>query len=525
LTGTANSYASAPALNLNSNNVTFSTWIKRNGLQPNYAGLIFCNGGGNRLGLGINGDQLYYIWDGQYYNWLSNQTVPNNEWTHVALVVTPNGAKMYMNGVATENVDVHPIQSFSKNLDFGVDNNDNSRVFNGQMDEVCIWNRALSETELRTFRHLTKQDTINDASLVAYYQFNEGSRRALDKKGSNNLTYSADAVNVISTAPVGGGTAEYKDVIASNIYNYATVGATLDFTGAATVPDGMVMISRLNIKPDTIASSGAIMHNQYWIVNNYGTNKTFSNLNGFSLTPSTSPTASIPANQVILNKRTDNAHINNWANLCTANSITPGVGGAYNFDNVCGISSFSQFSLSTNSPLSANSLQFSASKISTQQVMLNWKINEKSDVVRFELEKASNQLDFTTIDKQTVNGNTTFNFVDKTPYDGINNYKLKLYHANNTTSYSATEQIFMNFDANNFSISPNPVKAGEQIKIISAYSKKARLQFYNSNGKIVGDYFVNNQSTITIPQSWSAGIYYYALHTDSEIKSGKLSVK
>jgi hypothetical protein len=92
-------------------------------------------------------------------------------------------------------------------------------------------------------------------------------------------------------------------------------------------------------------------------------------------------------------------------------------------------------------------------------------------------------------------------------------------------SYSQIEQLYFNTDANYFSISPNPVKAGEQIKLATATNKKVRLQFYNNNGKIVGDYFVYDQASITIPQSWHTGIYYYSLFTDTEIKSGKLLVK
>jgi len=48
------------------------------------------------------------------------------------------------------------------------------RNYKGQMDEVCIWKRALTQEEIREYRHLTKENIIEtDPDILAYYQFNE----------------------------------------------------------------------------------------------------------------------------------------------------------------------------------------------------------------------------------------------------------------------------------------------------------------------------------------------------------------
>ncbi|NNF36542.1 MAG: hypothetical protein HKN68_20740, partial [Saprospiraceae bacterium] len=146
LDGASSDYVTIPALNQSFNEFTIAGWIKRNGDQPSYAGIFFSRGS---KGIGLNfrdNNQLGYH---PYYWWNSGHTVPDNEWTHVALVFEGNQTAIYMNGIrASRNSNDTPLP-FDASLYIGADPNFGSRRFNGQIDEVNIWSRALTQDEIR----------------------------------------------------------------------------------------------------------------------------------------------------------------------------------------------------------------------------------------------------------------------------------------------------------------------------------------------------------------------------------------
>ena len=73
------------------NEVTITAWIKRNGNQTAWSGIVFTRSGNTTAGLNFGtGQRLSYHWndDPGTYNWVSGLTVPDNEWVFAALVVT-----------------------------------------------------------------------------------------------------------------------------------------------------------------------------------------------------------------------------------------------------------------------------------------------------------------------------------------------------------------------------------------------------------------------------------------------------
>jgi autotransporter-associated beta strand protein len=144
-----------PPLNLNTNTVTLTGWLKRTGGQVGWSGLIFCRSGTTTSGLHFGtANELRYTWNDSpsTYNWNSGLTVPDGVWTFVALTVQPTRAIIYFatNGVlysATNNV-ANPVQAFGGTTYLGYDPNSSIRRLNGFLDEVAIFNRALTRTEL-----------------------------------------------------------------------------------------------------------------------------------------------------------------------------------------------------------------------------------------------------------------------------------------------------------------------------------------------------------------------------------------
>lgn len=155
----ADSYVTVPALNLYTNTVTITCWLYADGDQGGWRGLVYNRAGATVAGLHFGGtNSLHYTWNDNLpdtYNWDSALYVPTNQWTFAALVVRPDDATIYMGdgrGALQSAVHVfsHTNEEFNAQTLIGGDSQDTAaRAFNGVMDEVAIFNRALSYSEIR----------------------------------------------------------------------------------------------------------------------------------------------------------------------------------------------------------------------------------------------------------------------------------------------------------------------------------------------------------------------------------------
>ncbi len=143
----------AAALDQATASFTVTGWVKRSGTQATWAGIVFCRGGGTLAGFcfGATND-LRYHWDGGHFTWNSGLVVPDNTWTFVALTVTPSAATIYMDpgtGMksATHTV-AHPVEPFDAPLTIGCDPYNNSRWFKGTLDDIRVYRRALTRSEV-----------------------------------------------------------------------------------------------------------------------------------------------------------------------------------------------------------------------------------------------------------------------------------------------------------------------------------------------------------------------------------------
>lgn len=150
----------APALNINNDAMTIILLLQPKGLPPtDLAGLVFTRGGGSGTS-GLNtktGGNLGYHWNdaGETFNWDSALLPVNDQWNFVALVVEPSKATMYMDsgsGMQTAVNEVsHGISTWSGPTHMGTDPSGN-RIYGGLMDEVAVFNRALSPADIQAIR-------------------------------------------------------------------------------------------------------------------------------------------------------------------------------------------------------------------------------------------------------------------------------------------------------------------------------------------------------------------------------------
>lgn len=523
-------YATAQSnLALHANTVTLTAWIKRNGDQNDFAGIVFARGGTTTAGLSItnaaSNHELRYHWNDNGWAFDSNLSVPDNTWTHVALVITPNNATMYMNGIPATHNSAQAVEAFDTPLKLGLDNG--NRYFKGQIEEVTVWNAALSQDQIRALMHLTKEP-VQHPNLVAYYQFNENNGVVLDKIASRHLTLLGDAARMSSTAPVGGGVSAKQTVNTSGQYTFGATGITMEFPGSGPWPNGDLHVSRLNLDPDQ-SPNGFPDGDVYWVVNNYGTNPVFNTLNAIRFDEYDDiPSGSNPA-QFKLYKRGSFADGNTWGSyIDEGDVINTGTNGSVTFSSGNNIGSFSQFVVTNEAALPVNWLSFQAALADDARVRLFWTVQLGPGADQFIVEKSADGIHYQRIGDVNIVGQSgvqSYEWFDPNPHRGVNYYRLQQVDLDGAAQYSVVRTVVWQALPDYWSVYPNPVRAAEYLFIAAHDDQPYRFRLYNSNGKLVIEHaFDGGNQRVTMP-TLPSGAYGYELVSDKRRHRGILILR
>lgn len=198
---TAGDYGNRPALKLdgasqsidlgnwfNYQTFTISMWIKPGSSQVSYADIL-----DNNHRSGINwviqqngGDQNYYIWgnsDGANTLYFS---LSPNRWNHLVITRDTNRLNcIYVNGalvgssVGTGDINYNGQQT----LAFGCWGG-GGRNWNGLVDELHMWNRPLSASEVAS--DMSASTSPSDSGVMGWWSFNEGSGAVVQDQSGNN---------------------------------------------------------------------------------------------------------------------------------------------------------------------------------------------------------------------------------------------------------------------------------------------------------------------------------------------------
>jgi PKD repeat protein len=344
LNGASTSFGNGGILHLNTNTATFMCWIKPQGIQNDWAGLIFCRGNSTTSGMSIkSNNEIRYHWNDNNYGFSSGLYAPSNEWSHCALVITPTKTIIYVNGVPAVHNTINDSSAFDADIMIGLDANGGSRIFNGLIDEVAIYNKALTQNEIREQMHLIKKNNVAD-SLKCYWQMNNVSSNntILNKANcTNQLMISSTCFLTNSTAPFGAGNSELKTVNAAGLFNFANADLSITMPNAGAYPNGELCVSHIFNSPDEMPNN-ATPSEDYFIVDNYGLNKTINSVNAILMNNCGQINGN--AAQYSLHGRGANADGNSWsASLCSASTITTGANGNIDYNPAQNIYTLGQF--------------------------------------------------------------------------------------------------------------------------------------------------------------------------------------
>ncbi|MCP4204013.1 MAG: DUF5060 domain-containing protein [bacterium] len=144
--------ANTSALDITGTEITLAAWI-----YPHTGGVAVGSriiskrtdaGGSDVYALYTEGNRIRFRLDGQ--DMISDFVFTNNEWLHVAAVYNGVDKRIYVNGVldaATPQAKTDAIDSSARAVHFGK-REDEDRFFDGLIDELLIYDRALSAAEI-----------------------------------------------------------------------------------------------------------------------------------------------------------------------------------------------------------------------------------------------------------------------------------------------------------------------------------------------------------------------------------------
>lgn len=199
---------------------------------------------------------------------------------------------------------------------------------------------------------------------------------------------------------------------------------------------------------------------------------------------------------------------------------------AINFDDNAGNNY-----LHTTVVLSVNLLSFIGITTATNNV-LQWITSEEINIDYYEIMRANDGVNFTTIGKQISNNflNTnTYELIDKNPLNNTNFYRLTIVEKDGTRKYSSIIRINGHTKNNQLTIFPNPVqentniiipfskKGSYQISILNAIGQKISTQNYLYNG-------IDTKLNLPLPSTCKKGKYVLIITDENNMYKGEFLV-
>ncbi|NOT38275.1 MAG: T9SS type A sorting domain-containing protein, partial [Saprospiraceae bacterium] len=330
----------------NATGITVMCWIKIHDKQQWFTQLISNWGSSSNFGFGfafqgyVPTTNLTFSWNNVPYQLTTSHEVPINQWTHVAVTVDTGKAVVYMDGKAWTRRQKFSIDLSKTPFTMGGGVPGQGGTFNGFMDEFKFYKRALTQSEIREQMHLITKEA--DPDQVLYYQFNELNPNVIyDKLGVvHGLNGASELVK--SRIAAGPGVSDRISVTKNQSYVFPNTNTELEFS-TGTIPNGEMVLSRIQLQPDTIDFPYNQLANEYFVLRNWGSNASFNSLTKINI----DSTKISSKNSQLHYRSAANAEGANWRlSTLKGTNQTLEVDGNTSFLNVNQISSSSQWIIS-----------------------------------------------------------------------------------------------------------------------------------------------------------------------------------
>ena len=175
---------------------TVTAWVRPTNNNNTWSMVQFGTGDctGKMWGMGRRNGKLG-LWGG-CKDWISNLSIPTNEWSFVVLRYNGTKVRAYVNGTWDETT-LNGFNTQISDLFIGGESTNNGSsfrsYFTGDIDEVAVWNKALTNAEiLALYNGGAGRDAATNgggynskANLKGYWKFNEGSGSTISDASGN----------------------------------------------------------------------------------------------------------------------------------------------------------------------------------------------------------------------------------------------------------------------------------------------------------------------------------------------------
>jgi hypothetical protein len=448
----------------------------------------------------------------------SATAVQSNVWTHIAGVYDGATMKIYINGkldgTTSYTGDLAP-SDYPLYIGHAPWTNYNN--FNGQMDEVRIWNVARTQEQIQNNMH---KSISAQTGLVGYWPFNETppASTTLDASSYNQTGTLAGAASVVapSTVPIG---SEGVYVNTASQTSIGSTGGQMSVTITSTPDDdnnlGIYQSGSLSASPviiETFPSGVEKRSEVVWGIVKRGTVTANIVLNYGGMGGITNE-----ATLKVL-KREDAG--NDWQDVTgefTQNTT----------DNTflkTGETSFGEYSIGTGSdnPLPVQLASFIATSTSATTIELNWQTATEVNNYGFSVECKLQSGEWKEIGFVAGAGNSnsikSYSFIDLIPTRSHTPvYRLKQVNLNGSFSYSKEVEAKADNVPAEFSVRqnfPNPFNPTTRIEYSIPMDNKVEIKVYNILGMEVAELLNENQAAGRYNIEFNAnhlssGIYFY----------------
>ena len=145
--------SSADTLHGTTNTVSISVWVKATALDTGWQGIV-SHGEGNQYRIARNGGNPNFAYAGGTGDITGGNPGDDGQWHHIAAISDPDaGTLLYVDGlsIATGGIpDINDLGNGGTIPDLFIGNNPQGagREWNGNIDDVAIWGRVLTEAEI-----------------------------------------------------------------------------------------------------------------------------------------------------------------------------------------------------------------------------------------------------------------------------------------------------------------------------------------------------------------------------------------